>query len=90
MDKTRVAAEFTRPAEKSKVEPQLPIQPDSLFSKPTTQSLSATSAGDQTSVPPTPSQPLMGPGAATGGGLLAGIDDLFGDRKRTVKSKSRR
>ena len=92
MEKWTVSREFTKPYEKPKPEQKpLSISQGEFFIKPPdssgTQSMSTSSPPDLTSVPPTPSEPALG----VGGGLLAGIDDIFGDRKRTTtKSKYRR
>lgn len=95
----RVPLEYVRPYEKPKhTEAQMPsvaTQPpptNSVFASlakgtgSKTMSMSTTTP-EATSTPVTPAEPLPG----VGGGLLAGIDDLFGDSKRTkLKSKSRR
>ena len=97
----RVPVDYVRPYQKPKtVESASAAQPI-VSSEQTTSSLfgslpkdsdnktlsMATSTPEATSTPATPAEPVPG----MGGGLLAGIDDLFGDSKRTkLKSKSRR
>jgi hypothetical protein len=93
IDRIRVPIEYILPYKKpSHDEPRPPISSQVISShgqttESGTQSMSTSSPADLTSAVATPTEPALG----VGGGLLAGIDDLFGQSKRSgIKSKYRR